>query len=135
MAEREQNPLVSLAARLGDRALEWNEIDFVEWGEFRRMAPTVVRLEVGRIERLMAESLIGSEFYNGLVRLRYSLKRFIDDIENSDDRSEFRRADDLEKALLALSLVLEMSTDRHIDTLRYVAHRLTYVHDRIKLMY
>jgi hypothetical protein len=135
MVDREPDALVSLAARLGDRPLEWNELDFVGWKEFRRMAPTVVGLEIGRIERMLTDCDVGGDFYNALVRLRYGLRRFIDGIESSDRNSILLRTSYLEEALLGLSLLLEMSDNQDAETLRYIAHRLTYVHDRIKLIY
>jgi hypothetical protein len=36
----------------------WNELDFLDWEEFRQMGPPIVKLEIQRIERLLA----GSEF-------------------------------------------------------------------------
>lgn len=135
MVDRESNTLVSLAARLGDRQLEWNELDFVGWKEFRRMAPTVIGLEIGRVERMLADSDVGSDLYNLLIGLRYALRRFIDGIESSDRSSLVRRTSYLEKALLVLSLVLEMTENQDAETIRYIAHRITYVHERIKMIY
>lgn len=132
---KEQDELVSKAARLGDRRLEWNEIDFVGWSEFRRMAPSVVGLEIGRIERLIRGSDIGGEFYNALVRVRYALKNFVDGIERSDRASIDSRAKHLEQALLGLSTAVEHSGGREVETIRYAAHRLTYIHNRLKLTY
>ncbi len=131
----EQESIVSLAARLGDRRLDWNELDFVGWKEFCRMAPTVVGLEIGRIERLIVDSDVGGESYNALVRVRYALRQFVDGIENSDKTSVATRSKFLESALLGLSLAIDGSGDRDAETLRYVAHRLTYVNERIKLIY
>lgn len=132
---KEQDALVSKAARLGDRRLEWNEIDFVGWPEFRRMAPTVVGLEIGRLERLMVESDVGSDFYNALVRTRYALRNFIDGIQTSEKESVSTPTKDLEQALLGLSTAAENCRDRKAETIRYVAHRLTYIHNRLKLIY
>jgi hypothetical protein len=135
MADREPDALVSLAARLGDRSLEWNELDFVGWKEFRRMVPTVVGLEIGRIERMLTNCDVGGDLYNALVRLRYGLRRFIDGIESTEQNSILLRTSYLEEALLGLSFLFEMTDDQDAETLRYIAHRLTYVHDRIKLIY
>lgn len=132
---KEQDALVSKAARLGDRRLEWNEIDFVGWTEFRRMAPSVVSLEIGRLEGLIVESDIGSEFYNALIRTRFALRNFIDGIQTSDKESALPHTKHLEQALLGLSTAAETSRDRETETIRYVAHRLTYIHNRLKLIY
>lgn len=135
MADREPDALVSLAARLGDRSLEWNELDFVGWKEFRRMVPTVVGLEIGRIERMLTHCDVGGDLYNALVRLRYGLRRFVDGIETTEHNAILLRTSYLEEALLGLSFLFEMTDDKDAETLRYIAHRLTYVHDRIKLIY
>ena len=132
---KEQDALVSMAARLGDRRLEWNEIDFVGWPEFRRMAPTVVGLEIGRLERLIDADDIGSEFYNALVRTRYALRNFIDGIETSEKDSVTPRTKRLEQALLGLSAAVEHGDEQKTETIRYIAHRLTYIHNRLKLIY
>lgn len=126
---------MSRAARLGDARLEWNEIDFVGWPEFQRMAPTVVGLEIGRLERLIAESDVGSDSYNTLVRSRYALRRFIDGIESSGKDSAAQRGEHLEQALLNLSAAHETADDRPAEVLRYIAHRLTYIHNRLRLIY
>lgn len=132
---KEQDALVSKAARVGDRSLEWNEIDFVGWPEFRRMAPTVVGLEIGRLDRLLHAGDIGSEFYNALVRTRYALRNFIDGIETSEKDSVIQRATHLEQALLGLSTAVEHGAEQKTETIRYIAHRLTYIHNRLKLIY
>lgn len=131
----EQQTLVSKAARLADRRLEWNEIDFVGWPEFRRMAPIVVGLEIGRIEQLVGESDIAGEFYNALIRVRFALRNFVDGIEASEKESAQRRAKFLEQALLNLSTAIYHGGDRQTETIRYVAHRLSYIHNRLKLIY
>lgn len=127
--------LVSLAARLADRRLDWNELDFVDRIEFRRMAPTVVGLETARIERLIAASEVGGDYYNALVRVRYALRQFVDAVQNSGEHSPDFPGDRLESALIGLSLAVKGAGERDTETLRYVAHRLTYIHNRIKLIY
>lgn len=131
----EHESIVSKAARLGDARLEWNELDFVGWPEFRRMAPTVVGLEIGRIERIIVDIEVGSDFYNVLVRIRYALRKFIEGIEGSEKESAYHRAKHLEQALLGLSASMATAGTTDAQTLRYVAHRLTYIHNRLKLIY
>ena len=131
----DDDALISKAARLGDSPLEWNEIDFVGWPAFRRMAPTVVGLEISRLERLISNHEIGSESYNTLIRLRYSVRRFIDELEEADENDAPRLARLLEQALLTLSAALDPAAAGDAETLRYVAHRLTYIHNRLNLIY
>lgn len=131
----DNDTLISKAARLGDTPLEWNEIDFVGWPAFRRMAPAVIGLEIGRIERLISNHEIGSESYNTLIRLRYTVRRFIDELEEADENDAPQLARLLEQALLTLSATLDPAAAGDAETLRYVAHRLTYIHNRLNLIY
>lgn len=122
--------LETKAAELGGRALEWNELDFVGWKEFRRMAPAVIGLEMARLERLIDDLEPDTGDYNTLVRARYEMRQFADRIERAgkDDREAL--GDHIGRALLAVSLLRDRS-----DTLTYIHHRLQYVYDRLKLIY
>lgn len=135
MGDRKINTLESRAAQLADSTHEWNEIDFVGWKEFRRMAPAVVGLEIARLERVIADSDVGSDFYNALVHVRHRLRNFVEDIEQSEKHTIEPRIKHLEEALLALSMLQGADAGDHSETLRYAAHRLRYINDRIRLIY
>ena len=127
--------LEALAGELGGRQLEWNELDFVGWKEFRRMAPAVVGLELGRIERLIAAEEVGSDTYNSLVGVRFSLKSFSDGLDLAGRESLPERAAQLRRALLTVSMLAATVSDDAAETLRYVSHRLNYINNRINLIY
>ena len=118
------------AVELSAKRLDWNEIDFVAWKEFQRMAPAVIRLETGRLERVMGRTEPGTDLYNTLVRARFGMKTFAEGLADAGPSSLVDRADHLRRALLAISLAGEDS-----ETLSYVAQRLTYVLDRLPLVY
>lgn len=122
--------LEARAAELAAKRLDWNELDFVGWKEFRRMAPAIVRMETGRLERIMEETEPGSDAYNTMVRARFEMNAFAEGLEQAERVSLASRADRLQRALLAVSLLAEDS-----ETLRYVMYRLTYIYDRLKLIY
>lgn len=124
--------LESLAAELADRELDWNELDFLDWKEFRRMAPAVVRLETARLNRFAADLEPGGEAYDTVVRARFALRQFADGLGESPRSTLPERTQHLRRALLALSFLM---TSCESETLRYAAHRLAYIHDRIKLIY
>lgn len=126
----ERHVLESRAAALGDKALEWNELDFVGWKEFRRMAPAVIALEVSRLERRLAALEPGCADYNALVRARYELRQFVDGLDAAARDSIPQRSEHLGRALLAVSLLADGD-----EALRYTTHRLTYVHNRLNLIY
>ena len=127
--------LEARAGELGARELEWNELDFVGWKEFRRMAPAVVGLELGRIERLIANEEVGGDTYNSLVGARFSLKSFSDGLDLAGRESLPERAAHLRRALLAVSMLAPTVSDDTAETLRYVSHRLNYINNRIHLIY
>ncbi len=118
------------AAELAAKRLDWNELDFVGWKEFRRMAPAIVRMETARLERVMEELDPGSDAWNALVRARFGMRAFADGLEEADRASLAPRGDHLQRALLAVSLLAE-----DMEPLRYVMYRLTYIYDRLKLIY
>ena len=130
-----QNLLESKAARLAERRLEWNELDFVGWKEFRRMAPAVVGLEIGRLDRLISEEEIGSETYNALVATRFALRTFTDGLEESERDTLDERGEHLRRALLSVSILKETLSDERAETLQYVLHRLSYINNRMNLVY
>ena len=99
------------------------------------MAPSVVGLEIGRIDTLIGGSCVGSAYYNALVRTRYALRSFIEGIEASEMESVLQRSKHLELALLSLSTAADQPPERDLETIRYIAHRLTYIHERLKLIY
>ncbi|GIV60156.1 MAG: hypothetical protein KatS3mg043_1245 [Rhodothermaceae bacterium] len=114
---------------------EWNELDFVPWDAFRRMAPAVVGLELRRLEGLLAAPPDDLDAYNALVRARFELKRFVDRLaEASRETAAATCGPHLQAALLALSLAPVLDPETR-QTLHYIADRLTYVHDRLRLVY
>ena len=125
------------AAQLASRELEWNELDFVGWKEFRRMAPAVVALEVSRLDRLISALEPGCAEYNALVRTRYELRRFADGLAAASRESLADRREHLNRALLAATLISENVQTNAIqpEAVQYVIHRLRYIHQRLDLIY
>lgn len=118
------------AADLAARRHEWNELDFVGWPAFRRMAPAVLGLEIARVERVLATHEPGTDDYNALVRARHEMRRFGTGLSEAPKDELEVRSEHLRRALLAVSLLADAN-----DTLHYVAHRLRYVYDRLSLIY
>jgi len=114
---------------------DWNELDFVDWGEFRRMAPSVIGLEIGRLEPLIDASVGEWEMHNALVRVRFELKSFVATLaEATPETVGSAGTDHLRTALLTLSLFPDVD-EATAATLHYIANRLRYVYDRIPLIY
>jgi hypothetical protein len=113
-----------------------NEIQFLSWAEFRRMAPSVLRLEISRLSRVLQAGTLNAGFHNVLVKVRFDLTRFVACLECADKASvETACAEHLRSALLALSIERDELDEETAKTATYVMDRVKYVHDRIGLTY
>lgn len=111
-----------------------NEIQFLSWGEFRQMVPSILQLEVTRLGTLIEAAGEDTDFRNALAKARFEVKQFIACVQKADKATvEEVCAPHVQTALLNVSLL-----DRDEDTmatLHYIIDRLQYVNDRIALIY
>lgn len=113
-----------------------NELQFVGWNEFRQMVPSIVQLEISRLDRAIETVRDDSDLYNALVKARFELKQFVECLQMADkNQLEMTCAPHLQAALLTVSMQSEATDGDTADTLRYVADRLNHVHDRMELIY
>lgn len=113
-----------------------NEIHFLRWNEFRRMAPAVLQLEVARIDRLIRTQPVGTDFYNTLIKARFELKNFMACLEGAEKESlEECCAAHLRAALLLVSMRPADLDENTRHTLNYVLDRLKYICDHIGRIY
>lgn len=110
-----------------------NELQFLRADNFRQMAPPILRLEVDRLGRLIEALAADLEARNALVRARFALARFIDDLDGGAPGEA--AAAQLEAALMNLALPDARLEAGQRDVLRYVADRIRTVHDRLPLLY
>ena len=112
----------------------WNELGFVPWRSFRRMAPSILGLEVSRLGELIAEAS-DIEFRNALVKTRYELELFIDDLKARTGKSASFDTVHLQAAILNLPVDYPGIDSKTVRTLAYILDRLQYVHNRIRFVY
>jgi hypothetical protein len=113
-----------------------NEIQYLSWGEFRQMAPTILQLEITRLETLMPVVQGNIDHYNALIRARFELKQCVARLEAADRASvEAACTPHLGRALLALSFAQDELDAAAAHTLRYIADRIQYIYHRIALIY
>lgn len=103
-----------------------NELQFLRSENFRQMAPPILRLEVDRLGRLIEALPADLEARNALVRARFALTRFIEELGD---------ATHLEAILMNLALLDGRLEPGQQAVLRYIADRIQYVHDRLPLLY
>jgi hypothetical protein len=115
---------------------DWNELAFVGWDEFRRMAPSILQLEITRLDALLSELGRGASAYNDLVRVRYCVRRFVACLEAAHkDTLRAACAAHLQAAIMGLSLPPAGVEEGARETWRYVLDRLRDVYRRLPLVY
>jgi hypothetical protein len=113
-----------------------NEIQFLSWKEFRQMAPSILRLEITRLGELIdAAPPDALDVRNALVKARFEVQRFVACLENAEKESVDACASHLQTALLALSFDEQALDPASRQTCAYILDRLTYVLNRIALVY
>lgn len=111
-----------------------NELEYISWKEFKKMAPPVVKLEINRIGKLIDSSPSGSDVYNSFVKTRYELNQFVETLEqiNSPPLPE-SCTEHLRKAILILTQEdIDESTSKTID---YILDRLNHIYNRVGMIY
>jgi len=117
-------------------ASDWNELQFVSWSEFRQMTPSILRLEITRMGKLIQTFRGDTDFHNSLVRARFALEQFVACLERSEkDTLEATCAEHLRAAIIGFPLPSETLDAQTRQTHRYILDRLNYVYHRIRLIY
>jgi hypothetical protein len=116
--------------------MPWNELEFVSWRQFHRMAPSIMRLEISRLGDLIRQSGADLDLRNALVRVRYELMEFLVDVQNcSDGNLSSGVTEHLDAAIVNLPLdQVEPGSDFHVS-LRYILDRLRSIQQRIDFIY
>ncbi len=116
--------------------LDWNELEYISWKEFKKMAPPIIKLESNRIDELIKTVQSGSDVYNALIKTRYELKQFIQCLDHTENPPlSYSCTDRLSNAILSLSFENTGSNEKLMATLHYILERLNYVYNRIEMMY
>ncbi|MBT8400171.1 MAG: hypothetical protein KJO98_06825 [Rhodothermia bacterium] len=129
----------------GEVGFGWNEIQFLEWDELLRMAPSIVGLEVRRLSSAAEQLEPGTELYNMLVGARFELKQFLQSlgVEETGGGAERRSATDdresaarhLESALICLGLCQKSAEGDVLGVVEYATDRMSHILERMKLLY
>jgi hypothetical protein len=117
------------------RVSHWNELQFVSWGEFKRMTPSILQLEITRLGGIIERRPADTAFRNALVRARFSLRRFVECLAAERDALEPACADHLATAIMSISLLPDDLDEETRRACRYVRDRLDYVYHRIGMIY
>jgi len=114
----------------------WNELDFLDWEEFRQMGPPIVKLEIQRIERLLAHNELDEGVRDGLLRARLELVRFVAELEGPSAAQQLNiMSEHLRRAAFNVGIHAEQGSEDENGQIRYIADRLGYIHNRMGLIY
>ena len=115
---------------------DWNEIEYVGWKEFRKMAPSILQLEVTRLGRLMRDYDLELDVHNAFVKGRYELKQFVKALPLIEDKEIAQESiESLGNAIMAVSVEHASIKGDIAEIQAYILDRLNYVYNRIKLVY
>lgn len=120
----------------GTPNVDWNELQFLDWNEFKQMTPTILQLEVARLGGVIDSNLDDTDFHNSLVRSRYELQKFIACLGRAEkDTIEESCCEHLRLAIINLSILPDAVNAQTRNICTYVLDRLNYVYNRIRLIY
>lgn len=113
---------------------EWNELHYVSRDTFAQMAPSVLRLEMGRMDKLVARLPLEDERRNALVTARYRLGLLRDLVTGDFLRADLGVCDHhISAAILAVGLRPSGGPDPDLDALLdNIADRLGFVRERLR---
>ena len=115
---------------------DWNELQFISWAPFKRMAPSIIQLEISRLSELLQTTTLDLDVHNALVKVRYELKRFVEClVEAEKERLESTCSEHLISALINMPLQAEGVDEKSAKTLSYIVDRINYVYNRIPMIY
>jgi hypothetical protein len=111
----------------------WNELGYISWREFKKMAPSIVKLEINRVGKLLNKIQAGSKNYNALIKSRYELSQFVECLHQTQlPPLKETCTDHLSQAILNLSFEDPGGTSKEVH---YILDRLKHVYDRIGMIY
>lgn len=113
-----------------------NELQFVNWAEFQEMVPSILQLELSRLNRVLEDLEDRPELRDALKDARDELQAFVACLPQANKKTFPETcAPHLQAALLTISIQAGEHSGDPGDTLRYIADRLNHVHDRMELIY
>lgn len=119
----------------------WNELDFIDWREFRQMGPPIVKMEIERIERLLRIDRFPETVADTLRRARLELVLFVADLERCTpstapgNETLGALAQHLDTAILNAGIHADLIEAAERETIRYVVSRIRYIRNRMNLIY
>ena len=114
----------------------WNEIEFLSWEEFRRMAAPILQLEITRLSRRIETFALDQDTHNRLVKARFHMRKFEKLLTESDKTSVADQCRPvISDAILALTPEIPADDSETREICEYVLDRLNYLHMKMDYLY
>jgi len=114
----------------------YNELEFLSWGEFQQMGPTILQLEITRLGTMIQSVIDDTDFYNRLVRARFALQQFNAALPKAEKTTaEQTCSAHLRTAIVNISFQPDDLDAESKRTCDYILDRLTKINDRMQLLY
>ena len=115
---------------------DWNELEFTNIRDFKRMAPPIIKLEISRISKII-DSLEASEnVHNLLVKARYELVSFEEVLKKIDGRKINQNSlKELFSALYYISSSAKSSGGKIKSDINYITDRLNDFINKCQMLY
>ncbi len=111
---------------------EWNEVHMVTREIFAQMAPSILRLEIGRLSELITKLGIDSILHESLVSARHRLRSLKELVAHDFEHAELGPCvSHLDAAILAIGIRPQSTEDKTLDN---ITDRLGYVRERLCLL-
>ena len=116
--------------------MDWNEIEYISWREFKEMAPAILQLEIGHITKVLPACKDDIEVYNALVSARYAARQFAACLQKTEAAPlEDACLAHLNTAILKLTAAAAGCAGKERQTIHYIAEHLQAIATRGRLAY
>jgi hypothetical protein len=115
---------------------DWNELEFTNLNDFKRMAPSIIQLEISRLGKIIGSLEATNSVHNLLVKARYDLTEFQKDVETlNENKVNNRHLSKLYSALFCIASASKNSGKTIEDKINYVSDRLNDLLNKCKMIY
>lgn len=114
----------------------WNELEFTNWKDFKRMAPTIIQLEIGRISEMIDSFETPGYIHNHLVKARFDLKIFLDKLQKqTNNKLSESDLSPLRSAIICISNIQIKQNEKVHFKMTYILDRLNDLLNKCKMVY
>ena len=114
----------------------WNELEFLSWSQFQKMAPAIVRLEARQLQRIQPQAVDCRELNTAIAWAIVTLRELATSIEQSPSaQAAYQCSGWLERAVLAITFAAGKAPAPMLPVLQNVLDHLGALQKRWMLLY